>query len=517
MVSSFSKKVNKKVKKVRVLLIGIDGATWSILDNLISNGYLPNLCKLLRSGSYGNLESTIPTMSAAAWSSLYTGVNPGKHSVIDFIYHDGRVVSSKCIKTTKIWDILSKEGLKCCIINVPLTYPPDKVNGIFISGYPLSLDKDDFYYPKTIKLLSNIGALYNNFYKLIAKVGDYQNIYFKFNRWRFLEYIYKACFLEYKLALNAVKFGQWDFFMVVFRSTDDLQHFFWDYPNILRDFYIKLDQYIGSIIEEFLLSNKCGENYIIIVSDHGFGPFPKNEINLFAILNYYKIVKRRSMQTLMTIGYSFTRTVYSLLPNFLLTFFSKIYAKFSKKAENTSDNLRPLKFGIYVKDISLRKKILKILDKITLSNKEKLFIKVFPKNEVYKGPFNWLMPDIVFLPNPKYTVTYNPWVVQIIKKSYSYLTGSHHSHPEGIVLITGPNIKRSYRLGKNAKIYDIMPTILYLFGIPIPEYVDGNVIYEVFDENFLKSNPVKYSKEPYLDIRSHVKSVKQIWKRKLKF
>ena len=116
-----------------VFLIGWDGATFDIIEPLIAQGRLPNIASLMQSGAWGRLESTIPPLTPVAWTSISTGVNPGKHGIYDaIIYHpEGKktsLVNSTLRKVKPIWSILSERGYHVGVLNVPVTYPPDKVN-----------------------------------------------------------------------------------------------------------------------------------------------------------------------------------------------------------------------------------------------------------------------------------------------------------------------------------------------------------------------------------------------------
>ena len=71
--------------KNSVLILGIDGATWDILKPWISNGELPNLKKLLDKGAEGYLKTVIPPLSCTAWTSFFTGTNPGKHGILEYL------------------------------------------------------------------------------------------------------------------------------------------------------------------------------------------------------------------------------------------------------------------------------------------------------------------------------------------------------------------------------------------------------------------------------------------------
>ncbi|RLE47527.1 MAG: hypothetical protein DRJ18_03130 [Candidatus Methanomethylicota archaeon] len=74
------------MKKLRVIVIGLDGATWKLIKPWAEEGKLQTLKRLMEEGAYGELKSTIPPITAAAWASLLTGKNPGKTGIYDFLY-----------------------------------------------------------------------------------------------------------------------------------------------------------------------------------------------------------------------------------------------------------------------------------------------------------------------------------------------------------------------------------------------------------------------------------------------
>jgi len=97
----------------RVLLIGIDGGEFSLIRPWIEKGKLPNLAAILKDGSSGNLRSTIPPITGAAWSSFQTGTNPGKHGVFNWFKrkegeYRAKPVNSTEIKEPTLWQIVSK-------------------------------------------------------------------------------------------------------------------------------------------------------------------------------------------------------------------------------------------------------------------------------------------------------------------------------------------------------------------------------------------------------------------------
>ena len=140
----------------KVVLIGLDGADFKIIDYLISRGRLPYISRLVQNGSRATLQSLIHPVSASAWVSLYTGKNPGKHGVVDFVRrkkgtYDLEPINRGCVTEKPIWSILTECGKRVCIFNVPVTYPPDVVNGIIVSGMDSPSINKDFTYPVDLK------------------------------------------------------------------------------------------------------------------------------------------------------------------------------------------------------------------------------------------------------------------------------------------------------------------------------------------------------------------------------
>ncbi len=129
---------DRRATGLRVLLIGIDGADWNVLDPLIQAGRLPNLARLAREGVRGRLRSITPMLSPVIWTSVATGVLPGRHGIIDFLATGGRdgervPVTSGLRKVKAIWNILSERGLTVGVVGWWATYPAERVNGFIVS------------------------------------------------------------------------------------------------------------------------------------------------------------------------------------------------------------------------------------------------------------------------------------------------------------------------------------------------------------------------------------------------
>ena len=160
----------------RVLVIGIDGGTFDLIKPWSKAGYLPNISKLISEGSFGNLKSTPLPLTGPAWSSLITGKNPGKHGIFDFVKvtSDYKMIpiTSEDIDSPTIFDIVSRSGKKVISINVPITYPPIKLNGYMISGMPAFNLKDGITYPPELskELPKNYKILPKRYIMVIMRI-----------------------------------------------------------------------------------------------------------------------------------------------------------------------------------------------------------------------------------------------------------------------------------------------------------------------------------------------------------
>ncbi|HNB52800.1 MAG TPA: alkaline phosphatase family protein, partial [Anaerolineales bacterium] len=122
-----------------ILLLGLDGATFDLLNPWFAQGALPHLARLKNQGSAGILQSTLPPVTAPAWASFLTGKHPHHHGVLDYFAGragEYRMISGNDIRGQTVWDILSAYGKTVGVLNVPMTYPPRAVNGFLIPGLP---------------------------------------------------------------------------------------------------------------------------------------------------------------------------------------------------------------------------------------------------------------------------------------------------------------------------------------------------------------------------------------------
>jgi predicted AlkP superfamily phosphohydrolase/phosphomutase len=264
------------MSKPRVLVIGLDGATWDLVKPWVQSGYLPQMARLTEEGSGGNLESTVPPVSPAAWSSFMTGKNPGKHGVFDFTVRDFRGYGMRLAQRTpepSLWALLSNQGRSVCVVNVPQTYPPEPVQGYLVTGLGTPSERVFTHPAELSQRLRRQGYQINTEVDLQRDGAE-----------RFVEDVQQVAERVTETSLGLMERLDWDLSVVVLRLTDEVAHFFWHWMDtehpahqpaddlhrlaILRC-YQKADELIGKLLEAV----EDAETTVLIMSDHGFGRY----------------------------------------------------------------------------------------------------------------------------------------------------------------------------------------------------------------------------------------------------
>lgn len=260
----------------RFLLIGLDGAEPLLVERWMAEGRLPNLKALSERGGYLPCRSTTPHATFPAWSTCVTGVNPGKHGVIDFTQMvDGeyaiRFINATARQHPAIWNVLSDQGKRSCVLGVPTTYPPDTINGIVVSGFDspvcTGIDKSFVHPPEAYPQFKE--WTFADFQETSIGAGWHEAA---------LDSLLRGVARKEGMTLAAYQQEPWDFFMVVFGESDTVSHHFWmfhdpesprhraEYETAIQQVYERLDETVGKLVEA------SDEDVVIgVVSDHGFG------------------------------------------------------------------------------------------------------------------------------------------------------------------------------------------------------------------------------------------------------
>ena len=124
---------------MRVLCLGLDGADYDLVRDLLAQGKLPTLSRLSREGAFGPLRSTVPPLTPVAWSSFLTGLNPGSHGIFGFSANPHRAASRLESAANRagvpLWRFLGRAGIRSAFITIPFTYPPEPMAGVLVTGW----------------------------------------------------------------------------------------------------------------------------------------------------------------------------------------------------------------------------------------------------------------------------------------------------------------------------------------------------------------------------------------------
>jgi predicted AlkP superfamily phosphohydrolase/phosphomutase len=523
------KTVNNNTK---LLVIGLDGGTFKVIDPLIEEGKLPNIERFIKEGVRGELLSTMPPVTGPAWSSFMTGKSPGAHGIFDFVRplpddFRRRIVNYKHIKSKTLWSILSENGKKIGIINVPLTYPPPEVNGFLVSGMLTPSIKSQHTYPAS---LSN---------ELNEKFGQYiLDIWWQHYGPRrienFLQDLIYCTNKRGKIALHLMQNREWDFFMTVFIGTDRVQHALWRLlfltskhdlsraNKAIRELILEYYQLVDDIIGRIFSKIEKRAN-LIIMSDHGFGPL-KGKVYINKWLKDLELLsfdhkKLRNFDIQMKLAPALRNSVKKLdflnLRKKLLPNIRKNPARggayrfldcidWSKTVAYAASNTEQ---GIYINlagrepygIVQPGRDLEKTRDSIMESlrdlehpqTKEKIVSGVYRKEDIYSGRYLDNAPDIIFsLKEGEYLADVQP--KDYLFEKLSWKTGSGTHRMEGIFIAHGEDVKKGLDI-EGARIIDLAPTILNMMNVPIPNDMEGEVLGQIFSDEFMKKNPPQYA------------------------
>jgi predicted AlkP superfamily phosphohydrolase/phosphomutase len=514
----------------KVFVLGLDGATFDLILPWVSQGKLPGFAELMQEGSWGKMESVPNQRSAAAWTSFMTGKNPGKHGILEFYEYqpatnDVRFVNTADRSGESLWSILSRNNKKVGVINVPMTFPAEEVNGFLVAGLDApSVKSKGFTYP---------ASLYET---LSQEFGDY-----------ILEPGLTGAIVDGRIdeAMSLLKTElqqkmdityslmdshPWDFFMVVLRSLDAVQHTFWKFMDTSHPQYNSKEaaQYGETIfntykmIDDFLaelIRSLEKDTTLLLMSDHGFGQKhpASNQLNEWLASKGYLAYNKSSAgaSKMLSAVYrgvvgktprKLKETLWHTFPALRdkvqtrLCFADVDWSKTLAYSDSLFPNIRINLTGRENRGIVDTADYQEIIDKLVadlheivdIQTKEKIVDKVFRRDEIYHGPFVEKAPDLLVRWREDQVIA----GIDIDKEGrnarsapppvpgedYRVISGDHRLN--GIFLCRGGHICKGKRI-EPVNIMDLAPTVLYTMGLPVLEDMDGQVLKDMFDKDFI--------------------------------
>jgi len=490
----------------KILLIGIDGGTWTVLDRAIDGGYMPHLSRLRKQGAWGVLKSTVPAITPAAWSTFQTGCNPGSHGVLDFSWWDRdsrqlKFVSSRNLKDT-LWGRLSREGYRIGVVNVPMTYPPEAVNGYVMTGILTPSLDSEFTHPSALKQ------------ELLEAVPDYH--IFNLNN---IAPLFRAesssvSFMEKMVDISRLRVQAADFLlqkesldvlMVHFQASDVIQHALWHWLDpgdprfestnqkiVFERFYQSLDQHISEVIR--LFRQQAGDDFLtLVLSDHGFQAHHyRFNLGVWLFEQGYlslsgKDLSARKLKSLtkkLRIG----KILGAFIPKQKIGGFEKkmvpsVPAVMWEKSRAFASGNSGEGYIYLLEEGDSRKATAKaIIDGLeALRNPatgQKVIERVRPKESLYSGRAMEKVPDLIVEPADGYSCTgvYRPGqdLLVSVADGDDFHQGKHHRN--GMYVFHGPGVRPAQL---PANLIDLPCTLLSMLGADTHS-MEGTVLKECF-------------------------------------
>lgn len=456
----------------RVVIIGWDCAPpTELLDKWADQ--LPNLTRLANQGVAGPLRSTDPPITVPAWTSMVSSKNPGQLGFFGFRNrrvgeYDGQwIATSSAVRIPCLWDILSAEGKRCAVFNVPQTYPVKPLNGVMISSFLTPGIDSEYTYPATLK--ADIERVADG-YKI-----DCENFRTD-DKAALLEQIYEITDKRFAVAKYLMEQEAWDFFMMVYMGPDRIQHGFWKFHDpqhrkfqpgnpfatALVDYYKHLDDQLGE------LADLAGEDAaIMVVSDHGAkrmeGSFNINDwLIQEGLLTLKQPVKEPQQFSADLINWR--RTVAWAWGGYYSRVFMNVRGREPQGRVLARNYER-------VRDDLIRR-----ITQITDDQGRVMNTRALRPQEIFTGPHVDEAPDLlVYLDDLYWRAGQNIGNDSL----YSFDTeigpdDAVHDY-DGVFVLSVPGGQRGERLG-GLHLMDVAPTVLNLLGIPIPADFEGRSI-----------------------------------------
>jgi predicted AlkP superfamily phosphohydrolase/phosphomutase len=493
----------------RLIVLGWDSATFDVVDPLLDEGRLPTLKALIERGSRAPLRSTWPPMTDCAWTSIFTGRNPGGHGIFGSWYrapgaYACRYFSSRDRRAPALWELT--RGVRHLVWNVPMAFPPQDIEGVMVAGYG-SPPGSTFTAPST-------------FQDRLAEKWPLEDLLDRAPHSSlegFLEDLLRGLEAQGEALVWAIRESAADVVEAVWPHIDRAQHFFWRHRgsagplgDAIESVYQAMDETTGRVVEAF------SEADVIVVSDHGAGPL-HGDVNLGAWLARrgdatYGSSRRSALAGLgyalpprvrkaakrlapglarRAVGASLTGQLGSFdwtTTRAFMGFHGDLWLNLAGRERNGI--VAPEDAGELLDE--LRHDLLSLRDP---RRDVPVFEAVHRREEIYSGGAADQAPDLIVdswskgyrvAPSrgPSEELVTAPFTLSGVTEAWS----SDH-RPIGIFVAAGPRIEQG-SLGE-LHLYDITPTVLALVGAEVPADLDGRVVTEAVTPDWLARNPVR--------------------------
>jgi predicted AlkP superfamily phosphohydrolase/phosphomutase len=436
----------------RVVFIGLDGTPYTFMQRLIDEGRAPNAARLAGQGSLLRMDSIWPWVSSVAWSTMMTGVNPAKHNIFGFIDRDPAtykqfIPTSRQMKATTLWEVLSDAGKRVIVLNVPVTYPPRQVNGILVSGF-LSPTLDKAVYPPSyIPTLKSLGYIVDADPWKARESKDLA-----------LQEVNAALDARIRTLFYLFDHEAWDYLHVHVMETDRLHHFLWQqmedghptYAPAFYDFYQRIDDMLGQ-----LAARLDEDTTLMWMADHGFCTI-KKEVYINRWLMDRGWLKLRNVPPDRKRGLDEidpSSVAYSLDPGRVVI---RVQGREKEGCVSPGAEYEVIREEIAAAALDLRDP----------DSSDPIFQAAFKREELYHGPYLEQAADLILAPYDGYDPK-GPLYKETLTYKGDELVGMH-TFDDAMFYVGRQEIPQT-----RFSVLSVMPTILELMDVPSPPALDG--------------------------------------------
>lgn len=475
----FPRLFNRRQKTPKVFVIGLDCAPPELIFDAWRDG-LPHLGKLVNTGLYSQLMSSTPAITVPAWSSMTSGKDPGVlgfygfRNRSDYSYDNRFIANGRSVKEKRVWDILGDAGKKSIVVGVPQTYPVSPINGYLISSFltPTTTNpRIQWTHPASLR--AEIETL------LQPDVYDVDVPQFRTDDKEFLlKQIYDMTRKRFQTLRYLLDEKPWDFFMFVEMGVDRIHHGLWahhdathpkhdpasPFVHAIKDYYRYLDQEIGTLLEKL-----PDDTHIITVSDHGVKPMLGgiciNEwLRREGYLTLWDEPSTRYISSFEKVEVDWSRTTAWGDGGYYGRIFLNVYGR------EPNGIIPPEAYE------TVRDKLAAHIASIPDPDGNPLGTVVFKPEEIYRQ-VNGVAPDLIVYFGDLSWRSVGSFGYDDIY-TFSNDTGPDDAnHAQNGIWIYN-------RLGKNlggrqlpdTQLMDFAPTVLNIFGLPIPADMQGKII-----------------------------------------
>jgi predicted AlkP superfamily phosphohydrolase/phosphomutase len=510
-------------------VIGLDAATFSVIDPMVRNGDLPHLRRLMETGVSATLRSTTHPLTPQAWNTLVTGVNAAQHGIFDFTERDAtgyglRIVNGGFRRAPALWDRLAAAGRRCGLVNVPFTWPAPAIEGFAIAGFDAADIEAGMTHPPQLlgEIRRRFGPAQLDHRFPLDGSGRID-----------LARVRREAEQKVEITLWLLEEFEPELLFMVFMALDHVQHLCWDDweergpESSVGAAYRILDECVGAILKAV----EGGD--VVAVSDHGAGPLD-GVVNLNAWLaqqGYLAYVGRATEWRRTLVGRA--PALRRLVPERARRAAKQRLAGVRERTIRAEDysvvdwgRTRAFSYGTFGNVVlnvrgreaqgtvepgesyeRTREELRAGLLDLRGRDGDRIVAAVHRREDLFFGPELGRVPDLL--------VEFRDyaWLGKgVLKERASSLwdrieiEGSRHSYVgshrhEGILVVSGPSVRRE-SVRTTAGIHDVAPTLFYLLSEPVPADLEGRVLTECVATELLDARPPTYDDDADDTIRA---------------